>query len=132
PRRTISWSAQRVLVRTARQGRRVRRFRWVRGVVVLGLAGALMGAVPGEASAVPARSRCRATAFVPHNDQSDAVSTVDVKTGTKNPTDIPVGAQPVGGAITPDGQTALVTHAPDRTVSTSGGKTRAHKPNDIP
>jgi hypothetical protein len=37
-------------------------FRWPFGVLVLGVAGALVA--PGGVSAVPARSRCRPTAFV--------------------------------------------------------------------
>jgi DNA-binding beta-propeller fold protein YncE len=37
----------------------------------------------------------------------DSVSTFDVKTRTKNPTDIPVGENPIAVAITPDGKTAF-------------------------
>ena len=74
----------------------MRRFRWVRGVVVLGLAGALVGVVPDGVSAVAARARCRATAFVT-NSGSGTVSTIDVKTRTKHPTDITVGAVPARG-----------------------------------
>ena len=40
------------------------------------------------------------TAFVA-NYGSDTVSTIDVKTMTKNPTDIIVGAQPIRVAVTP-------------------------------
>src|SRR5262245_33079737 len=109
----------------------MRRFRWVRVVVVLGLTGALVGVCPGEVSAMSARSRCRASAFVPRGDQSAAVSTVDVKTGTKNPTDIPVGGDPIGVAVTPDGKTALVTNGLDGTVSTIDVKTRTKNPTDI-
>ena len=76
------------------------RFRWVLGVLVLGLAGALVGVVPDGVSAVGERARCRATAFVP-NSLSDTVSTIDVKTRTKNPTDITVGSSPFGVAMTP-------------------------------
>jgi YVTN family beta-propeller protein len=75
-------------------------FRLVRGVLVLGLAGALVGVVPSEGSAVPARKRCRATAFVT-NTESDSVSTIDVKTRTKDPNDIAVGSTPLGVAVTP-------------------------------
>jgi YVTN family beta-propeller protein len=82
------------------EGAAMRRFRWVRVVVVLGLAGALVGVVPGGASAVAARSRCRATAFV-GNANSGTVSTIDVKTRTKDPADIPVGSGPSGVAVTP-------------------------------
>jgi YVTN family beta-propeller protein len=35
------------------------------------------------------------------NAGSGTVSTIDVKTRTKNPTDIPVGMNPVGVAVTP-------------------------------
>jgi hypothetical protein len=59
----------------------MRRSQWVRGFVVLGLAAALVGVVPDGVSAVPARSRCRATAFVT-NAQDATVSTIDVKTRT--------------------------------------------------
>jgi hypothetical protein len=45
------------------------------------LAAALVGVVPDGVSAVPARSRCRATAFVT-NAQDATVSTIDVKTRT--------------------------------------------------
>jgi hypothetical protein len=55
----------------------MRRFRWVRGVVVFGLAGALVGVVPDGVSAVEARKECHATAFVT-NSGSDTVSTIDV------------------------------------------------------
>jgi hypothetical protein len=57
------------------------RFRPLLGVLVLGLAGALVGAVPDAVSAVPARSRCRTTAFVT-NALAGSVSTIDVKTRT--------------------------------------------------
>jgi YVTN family beta-propeller protein len=49
---------------------------------------------------VPARKECRATAFVP-NLASGTVSTIDVKTRIKNPTDIPVGTKPFVVAVTP-------------------------------
>jgi YVTN family beta-propeller protein len=68
--------------------------------LVLGLSGALVGVVPGGVSAVAARSRCRATAFVT-NTYNDTVSTIDVKTRTKDPTDIPVGVNPATTVVTP-------------------------------
>src|SRR5215510_5811981 len=107
----------------------MQRFRWVSPVVVLGLAGA-MPVVSGGVSAVAARSRCRATAFVA-NGLNGSVSTIDVKTRTKNPADITVGSAPFGVAITPDGKTALVTNRDGGTVSTIGVKTRTKNPNDI-
>src|SRR5512132_441821 len=98
----------------------MRRFRWARAVVVLGLAGALVGVVPGGVSAVPARVRCRPTAFVTHRisstKDSGSVSTVDVKTRTKHPTDIGVGSNANLVAITPDGKTAFVVNNGGRTV----------------
>jgi YVTN family beta-propeller protein len=79
-------------------GRSNARFRWVLGVVVFGLAGALV--VPDGLSAVAGRGRCRATAFVT-NAGSDSVSTIDVKTRDQAPTDIEVGEAPGVLAITP-------------------------------
>jgi YVTN family beta-propeller protein len=109
----------------------MRRFRWVRGVVVLGLAGALVGVVPDGVSAAAGRARCRATAFVT-NQGNGTVSTIDVKTRTKHPTDIKVGEQPSGVAFTPDGKTAFVTNNGSGTVSTIDVKTRTKDPTDIP
>jgi YVTN family beta-propeller protein len=115
----------------------MRRFRWVRGVVVFGLAGALVGLGPVRLSSVPARRQCRATAFVT-NSGGGTVSTIDVKTRTKNPTDITVGAVPTGVAITPDDKTAFVTNAGNGvgpggdSVSTIDVKTRTKDPTDIP
>ena len=60
------------------------------------------------------------------------MSTIDVKTRTKNPTDIPVGANPTGVAVTPDGKTAFVTNVDSGTVSTIDVKTRTKNPTDIP
>ena len=99
-------------------------------VVVLVLAGALVGVVPDWVSAVPARSRCRATAFVA-DGIGRIVSTIDVKTRTKNRTDIAVGTTPAGVAITPDGKTAFVTNN-SGTVATIDVKTRRKHPTDIP
>jgi YVTN family beta-propeller protein len=111
----------------------MRRFGWVRVVVVLGLAGALVGVVPDGVSAVAARKECRSTAFV-GNAQSGTVSTIDVKTRRKNPTDIPVDTNPgVGvGAVTPDGKTVFVGTFFSGTVSTIDVKTRTKNPIDIP
>jgi YVTN family beta-propeller protein len=106
----------------------MRWFRWVRVVVVLGLAGALVG-VPSGVSAVPARTRCRATAFVA-NFTGGTVSTIEMKKRTKDPTDIPVGPAPIGVAVTPDGKTAVITDASGM-VSTIDVKTRKKDPTDI-
>jgi YVTN family beta-propeller protein len=108
----------------------MRRFRWVRGAVMLGLAGALVGVVPDGVAAVAARSRCRATAFLA-NGLSNTVSTIDVKARTKNPTDIAVGASPWGVAVTPDGKTAFVTNSGSGSVSTIDVKTRTKHRTDI-
>src|SRR5262249_12679488 len=105
--------------------------RWVRVVVVLGLAGALLGAVPDGASAMPARGRCRLTAFVVNNF-SDTVSTIDVKTRTKNPDDIPVGSNPGLVAVTPNGKSAFVANRTSGTVWTIDVETRTKNPTDIP
>jgi YVTN family beta-propeller protein len=109
----------------------MRRFRWVRGVAVFGLAGALVGVVPDGVSAVAPRERCRATAFVT-NTASGTVSTIDVKTRTKHPDDIPVGPTPAAVAITPDGKTAVVTNAFADSVSIIDVKTRTKRGSDIP
>src|SRR5262249_5661456 len=101
-------------VRTTKQGAAVRRFWWVRGVVVLGLASALL--VPAGVSGASARRECRPTAFVPNN-VSGTVSTIDVKTRTTDPTDIPVGSNPHKVAVTPDGKTDFVTNGDSGTVS---------------
>jgi len=58
------------------------------------------------------------------------VATIDVKTRTKNPTDIPVGSFPSEVAFTPDGTTAFVTSID--TVATIDVKTRTKNPTDIP
>ena len=71
------------------------------------------------------------TAFVVNRD-SGTVSTIDVKTRTKDPTDISVGAFPAEVAITPDGKTAFVTNQANGTVSTIDVKTRTKDAGDIP
>jgi DNA-binding beta-propeller fold protein YncE len=117
----------------------MRRFRWVRGVVVVGLAGALVGVVPDGASAVAGRARCRPIAFIT-NGIGGSVSTIDVKTRTKNPTDITLEPGVVGVAVTPDGKTAFVTSSDDGNgsfpsrgaVSTIDVKARKKNPSDIP
>jgi YVTN family beta-propeller protein len=74
------------------------------------------------------------------NTQSDTVSTIDVKTRTKHPTDITVGTNPKGVAVTPDSKTAFVTNAnfgneqagpTGDSVSTIDVKTRIKQPDDI-
>jgi YVTN family beta-propeller protein len=70
------------------------------------------------------------TAFV-GNFANGTVSTIDVKTGTKHPADIPVvGESPSGVAITPDGKTAFGTNV--NSVSTIDVKSRTKHPTDIP
>jgi DNA-binding beta-propeller fold protein YncE len=101
----------------------MRRFRWVRGVVVVGLAGALVGVVPDGASAVAGRARCRPIAFIT-NGIGGSVSTIDVKTRTKNPTDITLEPGVVGVAVTPDGKTVFVANWVSDSVSTIDVKRR--------
>jgi YVTN family beta-propeller protein len=60
------------------------------------------------------------------------VSTIDVKTRTKHPTDIPVDPGAFGVAITPDGGTAFVTNSVSGVVSTIDVKARTKHPTDIP
>src|SRR5262245_14807306 len=105
--------------------------RCLRVVVVFGLAGALVGVVPDGVSAVPARKECSATAFVT-NALSASVSTINVKTRTKDSSDIPVGVDPFGVAITPDGKTVFVTNTNLGTVSTIDVQARKKNPSDIP
>jgi YVTN family beta-propeller protein len=107
----------------------MRRFQWVRRVVVLALAGA-GGCGPDGASAVAPSARCRVTAFVT-NITGGAVSTIDVKTRTKNHTDITVGTQSLGLAITPDGKTAFVSNGQGGTVSAIDVKSRTKHPTAI-
>jgi YVTN family beta-propeller protein len=121
----------------------MRRSRSVLVVVVFGVTGALVGMVPAGVSAVTARARCRAIALVT-NSGSGTVSTIDVKTRTKNPTDITVGESPGGVAVTPDGKTAFVVRGnlgatafggagtpSGDSVSTIDVKTRTKNPTDI-
>jgi YVTN family beta-propeller protein len=98
--------------------------RWVLGIAVLGLAGALVDAVPSGVSAVAGRARCRPIAFV----TGAPVSTIDVRTRTTHRTDTAGN----GVAVTPDGKTALVTNSISGTVSTIDVRTRAKHPDDVP
>jgi DNA-binding beta-propeller fold protein YncE len=59
------------------------------------------------------------------------VSTIDVKSRSKNLTDIPVGGNPSAVAITSDGKTAFVSNIGGATVSTIDVKTRTKDPTDI-
>jgi YVTN family beta-propeller protein len=70
------------------------------------------------------------TAFVA-NSSGGTISTIDVKTRTKDHTDIPVGGGTTGVAVTPDGKTAFVTHYDSGTVSTIDVKTGTKHPTDI-
>jgi YVTN family beta-propeller protein len=108
----------------------MRLFRWVLGVLVLGLVGALVGVALAGVSAAPVRARCRPTAFVT-NSGSNTVSTIDVKTGAEDPTDIAVGTYPQGVAVAPDGKTVFVANSLGGTVSTIDVKTRTKNPADI-
>jgi hypothetical protein len=70
--------------------------RWVLLALVLGL----VGVVPDGATAVAGRARCRPTVYI-NNGGGGTISTIDVKTRTKHPDDIPVGARPGALAVTP-------------------------------
>jgi YVTN family beta-propeller protein len=79
------------------------------------------------------------TAYVTNADpgsalapSGDSVSTIDVKTRTKHPTDIPVGPLPLRVDITADGKTAFVTNNGSDSVSTIEVKTRTKHAADIP
>ena len=99
---------------------------------MIGLAGALVGVAADGVSGMPARKECRSTAFVA-NTGSGTVSTIDVKSRTKDPTHIPVGSAPVGVAITPDRKTAFVANfVGSGTVSTIDVRTKTKGPTDIP
>src|SRR5262249_38897234 len=72
------------------------------------------------------------TAFIA-NSTSGTVSTIEVETRTKNPTDINIGGPGATGvAITPDGKTAFVTNQASGPVSTIDVKTGTKDPTDIP
>jgi YVTN family beta-propeller protein len=71
------------------------------------------------------------TAFVA-NAGSNSVSTIDVKTRTNDPNDIPVGAFPLVPVLTPDGKTLFVTNQRGNSVSTIDVKSRTKDPIDIP
>jgi YVTN family beta-propeller protein len=115
---------------TSEAGAAMLPFRFVLGVVVLGLPGALVGVVPDRVSAVPARPRCRPTAFVSNNG-GGTVSAIDVKTRTKYPTDIKVGEQPAAMTLSPDGKTLFVANRFSNSVSTIDVKTRTKRGTDI-
>src|SRR5262249_29138687 len=58
-------------------------------------------------------------------------STIDVKTRTKDPTDIPLGLPPGGFVFTPDGKTAFLDNYLSDTVSIIDVTTRTKNPGDI-
>jgi DNA-binding beta-propeller fold protein YncE len=49
------------------------------------------------------------------------VSTIDVKTRTKDPNDIAVGAQPAGVAVTPDAKSVFVARMTSRSARSPAG-----------
>jgi YVTN family beta-propeller protein len=73
-----------------------------------------------------------ASANTPTPESIGTVSTIDVKTRTKDPTDITVGPQPAAPAVTPNGKTVFVANYGNGTVSTIDVKTRTKDPTDIP
>jgi YVTN family beta-propeller protein len=91
-------------------------------------AGVTFGSIPIGVGVTPDGK----TAFVA-NAFGGSVSTIDVKTRTKNPDDIAVGPNAFGLALTPDGKTAFVTQGPGGdSVSTIDVKTKTKNPTDIP
>jgi YVTN family beta-propeller protein len=66
-----------------------------------------------------------------HQLCSGSVSTIDIKTRTKHPTDITVGPGPQTVAVAPDGKTAFVATRESDSVSTIDMKTRTKHPTDI-
>jgi hypothetical protein len=75
------------------------RFRWVLGVLVPGLAAALVGVVPVGASAVAARKGCRATAFRHQRRQWHGVDDRRVTRAKAPPTSASVGSGTAQGPI---------------------------------
>jgi YVTN family beta-propeller protein len=65
------------------------------------------------------------------SSSGDLVSTIDVKTRTKDTTEITVGEAPTGLAITPDGRTVFVANQGNASVSRIDVKTRTKDPTDI-
>jgi len=61
------------------------------------------------------------------NNGSSTISTIDVKTGIRNPADITVGGMPFAVAVAPDGKTAFVANL-HRYVSTIDVKTGTRTP----
>jgi YVTN family beta-propeller protein len=72
------------------------------------------------------------SATVPTPESIGTVSAIDVKSRTKDPTDITVGAQPINLAVTPDSKTVYVANYGSDTISTIDVKTRTKDATDIP
>jgi YVTN family beta-propeller protein len=72
------------------------------------------------------------SATVPTPESIGTVSAIDVKSRTKDPTDITVGAQPINLAVTPDGHTVFVANYGSDTISTIDVNTRTKEATDIP
>jgi YVTN family beta-propeller protein len=72
------------------------------------------------------------SATVPTPESIGTVSAIDVKSRTKDPTDITVGAQPINLAVTPDGHTVFVANYGSDTISTIDVNTRTKDATDIP
>jgi YVTN family beta-propeller protein len=87
----------------------------------------------GKTAVVTNANPPRTSLVPPENEPSgDSMSTIDVKTRTKHPTDIPVGPLPLRVGLTPDGKTAFVTTSASNSVATIDLKTRTKHPTDIP
>jgi YVTN family beta-propeller protein len=90
-----------------------------------------MAVTPDSKTAFVANFGPFSSATSPTPESIGTVSAIDVKTRTKDPTDITVGAQPISLAVTPDGKTVFVTNYGSDTVSTIDVKTRTKDPTDI-
>jgi hypothetical protein len=98
PEGDVRWSGRPTGADVGRKaGAAMRPSRCLQRVSMFGLVGALP---VDRVTAIPARERCRATAFVTHT-YGGTVLTIDVNTRTKHPTDITVGTGPIGVAVTP-------------------------------
>src|SRR5262249_5279310 len=105
------WRRRAVALRYGGHAGRKNRLRHQRGEITVGTRPVWVAVTPDGKTALVA------------NNGSDTVSTIDVKTRTKDPDDIAVGSEPGVVALTPDGTTAFAAnndhHAPSWRRSSS-------------
>ncbi len=104
-----------------------------RWACVVGAAALAVPALAATSSgAAPAPGTCQTTAFVTSAGE-DKVVTIDVPTGVRNPSDIPMGQNSLTNevAITPDGKTALLVLSGRNVVAVVDVATRT-KTGEIP